>query len=333
MAQSGSERSSPPATNPQTEADECAELQQRLDARRAECAQLKEALAQVNNNKAVAQEACLFGIRAAKSQMGQLRLELLAVKKWRSSNNEVGGEPLAPGAADAEAAKALEASEDEDVELKQRAKEMQQQVRAIRHELARWKHQVDSIEAKRPKQEEEIVRLKGELTHTLDVLTSTQHAVKHHEVEREFNLAQEQQKENECKDLGDVPLHGGGHGCVEAQAERLVREGIEDKNIRLSGKAKRLSGVVAAQQLLIQRLEKQVLMEERDVEQKDEQLNFHASKISHLKTQVRKHSNAHVAKMMGVAAEQPNRKAPATYSNSTSLELGQSASAPRLPPI
>lgn len=333
MAQSGSERSSPPATNPQTEADECAELQQRLDARRAECSQLKEALAQVNNNKAVAQEACLYGIRAAKSQMEQLRSELLAVKNWRSSNNEVGGEPLAPGAADTDADPA-KASEDEDVELKQRAKEMQQQVRAVRHELARWRHQVDSIEAKRPKQEDEIVRLKGELTHTLDVLTSTQHAVKHHEVEREFNLAQEQSNENEGKDPGDVPLHGGGHGCVEAQAERLVREGIEEKNIRLSGKSKRLSGVVAAQQLLIQRLEKQVLMEERDVEQKDEQLNFHASKISHLKIQVRKHSNAHVAKMMGVAAEQPNRrKAPATYSSSTSLELGQSASAPRLPPI
>lgn len=327
MTESGSEPSSPAAAPVQTEADECAELQQRLDDKRAECSQLSETLGQVANDKAVAQEAVLGGIKAAKAQMMQLRAELQAVKNWRSANNEVGGDPSAMMAE-----KPREASEDDDLEMKQRAKEMQQQVRGLRHELARWKHQVESIEAKRPKQEEEILRLKGELTHTLDVLTSTQHAVKHHEVERDFSLAQEQANEMQGQQLGDVPLHGGGHGCVEAQAERLVRESRENKNIKLSGKAKRLTGVVAAQQLLIQRLETQVLMEERDLDQKDEQLNHHARKIAHLKALVRKNSDAHVAKMMGVAAHQPNRRK-AAKSGSMSLELGMSASAPLLPPI
>jgi len=327
MTESPSEPSSPAAAPIQTEADECAELQQRLDDKLAECSHLSETLGQVANDKVVAQEAVLGGIRAAKAQMMQLRAELQAVKNWRSSNNEVGGDPSAMMAE-----KAPEASEDDDQEMKQRAKEMQQQVRGLRHELARWKHQVESIEAKRPKQEDEIVRLKGELTHTLDVLTSTQHAVKHHEVEREFSLAQEQDNEMQGQQLGDVPLHGGGHGCVEAQAERLVRESREGKNIKLSGKAKRLTGVVAAQQLLIQRLETQVLTEERDLDQKDDQLNYHARKIGHLKALVRKSSDAHVAKMMGVAADQPNRRK-AANSGSMSLELGMSASAPQLPPI
>merc|ERR1711939_1304428 len=134
----------------------------------------------------------------------------------------------------------------------------------------------------------------GELTHTLDILTSTQHAVKHHEVEKEFRQAEASPPvpESDCGDaVGEVPLLGGGHGCVEAHAERLVREGIEGKNVRLSGKAKRLSGVVAAQQLLIQRLEKQL--------QKEEQLRSQGGRVSQLKSIVRKHSDARVAKMLG----------------------------------
>lgn len=329
MTETGNESSSATAAPIQTEADECAELQQRLDDKRAECAELSETLGQVSNDKALAQEAVLRGVKAAKAQMMQLRAELQAVKNWRSPNNE-GGDPSAM--TDEAVLGLAQASEDEDREAKQRAKEMQQQVRGLRHELARWKHQVESIEAKRPKQEEEIVRLKGQLTHTLDVLTSTQHAVKHHEVERDFSLAQEQAHEMQARQLGDVPLHGGGHGCVEARAERFVREGRENKNIKLSGKAKRLTGVVAAQQLLIQRLETQVLIEERNLDQKDEQLNYHAGKVAHLKALVRKNSDTYVAKMMGVAVDQPNRRK-AAYGGSTSLELGMSASAPRLPPI
>jgi len=320
MTETGSEPSSRTAAPIQTEADECAELQQRLDDKRAESAELSETLGQVANDKALAQEAVLGGIKAAKAQMMQLRAELQAVKNWRSANNEVGGDPSAMMAEIAP-----EASEDEDRETKQRAKEMQQQVRGLRHELARCRHEVESIEAKRPKQEDEIVRLKGELTHTLDVLTSTQHAVKHHEVERDFSLAQEQANEMQGRQSGDVPLHGGGHGCVEARAERFVREGREDKNIKLSGKAKRLTGVVAAQQLLIQRLETQVLIEERNLDQKDQHLNHNAASISHLKAQVRKNSDTYVAKMMGVAADQLNRRKEAAYGGSTSL--------PQLPPI
>jgi len=330
MADTGSGRSSPSAPNPQTEDEEVTELRRSLDAKRAECSQLKEALAKAASDKIVSQEACLTGIKAAKAQLTQLRDELQAVKRWRSADNSVGGQAQALRGA-ANAPEPPEMSEDEDTELKQRAKELQQTVRGMRHELARWKHQVELIDAKRPKQEDELLRLKAELTHTLDILTSTQHAVKHHEVERDFSLAQEQAND-EGKDLGEVPLHGGGHGCVEAQAERLVREGIENKNTRLSAKSKRLTGVVAAQQLLIQRLEKQVLMEERGLDEKDEQLQFHHGKISELKTLVRKSSDSYVRKMMGVAKDQPTSSK--ATSQRSSLEFGKSASAPRLlPPI
>merc|ERR1711939_247892 len=168
----------------------------------------------------------------------------------------------------------------------------------------------------------------GELTHTLDILTSTQHAVKHHEVEKEFRQAEASPPvpESDCGDaVGEVPLLGGGHGCVEAHAERLVREGIEGKNVRLSGKAKRLSGVVAAQQLLIQRLEKQLLKEEHHLEQKDEQLRSQGGRVSQLKAIARKHSDARVAKMLGVAAEQPNRRK--VMSNNSSVSVGASMEA------
>merc|ERR1711920_1089862 len=129
---------------------------------------------------------------------------------------------------------------------------------------------VECIEGKRPRQEEEIVRLKAALTHTLDILSSTHHALRHQEVEQEFQRAAVMDDADAIV-RGEVPLHGGGHGNIEAQAERHVRESVEDKNIRLSGKAKRLSGVVAAQQLLIQRLEKQLLQDEQQLERKEGQ--------------------------------------------------------------
>jgi len=307
----------------QTEAEECAALQQALENQRAHCAQLQDALVQTAAEKRAAHEAGLAGIRAAKAQMQQLRDELDAVKRWKINNIEA---PAAQGPLHD-----LVPDEDpveDDHELKLRAKELQQHLRNARHELSKWKHQVDLIEAKRPKQEDEIAHLKAELTNTLDILSSTQHAVKHHEVEREFMAQETFNADGEA-----VPLHGGGHGCVEAKAERLVRESIEDKNISLSAKSKRLGGVVAAQQLLIQRLEQEVLSEEQSLEKKDDQLLVQDTKMAQLRTLVRKHANAHVASVMGVAAVQPNRRK-AQASPFASQELSKSSSAPRLlPPI
>jgi hypothetical protein len=304
-----------------TEADECAALQIQLDAKRLECSKIQAALDQAIAGKAAAHEAGLAGIKAAKAKLEQLRAELVAVRRWRDARTGfvVESEDGAVGP------QAPEMSE----EAKTQAKTQQVAVRSLRHELARWKHQVELIEAKRPRQEDEIIRLKAEVTHTLDILTSTQHAVKHHEVEREF---QNPVPENEGVDNGEVPLLGGGHACVEAHAERLVREGIEDKNVRLSGKAKRLTGVVAAQQLLIQRLEKQLLQEEQHLEQKDEHLRFQDSRVSQLKVLSRKQSDAHVKRMLGVAEVQPNQRMGGASSN-TSVEMGMSASTPQLPPI
>lgn len=219
----------------------------------------------------------------------------------------------------------------EDEEKKTRQNEQKMQVRVLRHELAKWKHQVELVEAKRPRQEDEIIRLKAELTHTLDILTSTQHAVKHHEVEREFQSPAPVQQEGE--DLA-VPLQGGGHSCIEAHVERQLREGIEGKNVRLSGKAKRLGGVVAAQQLLIQRLEKQVLKDEHQLEQKDNHLHSQNLRVAQLKKIVRTNSDTHVARMLGVASMQPGRgTGPSNTGSVMSMDNGMSASAPMLPPI
>ena len=71
------------------------------------------------------------------------------------------------------------------------------QVRALRHARARWKHQFELLSAARPKQEEEIVTLKAELTHTLDVLESTRNVVQHHVVDQQDSLMREGAKAEE----------------------------------------------------------------------------------------------------------------------------------------
>lgn len=325
----GAEGSTRPS---ETEADEIVTLQRKLEARGAEIAQLQERLAQANADKINAQKAVVTGVKASKSHMAWLRSELAAVKRWQEKfeKKEEGEDEAAqspPGTAEA-----TQKPED-GVERQTDVLALQQNVRRLRHELARWKHQVETVEAKRPKQEDEIVGLKAELTHTLDILTSTRHAVKHHEVEQEFRASAGPTAPARDEVKGEVSLRGGGHGCVEAHAERLVRNTAEDRNVRLSAKAKRLTGVVAAQQLLVQRLEKQLQQEERQLGQKDEQLYYQHHRVSQLKTVVRKQSDAHVAKMLGVATEQPNRRKAPMDQNAGYPELGGSASAPSLPPI
>jgi len=323
MASSGSQPSSPAAgaTYADGSPNETTALQQRLNAKRQECASLQAMLTEATADKAAAHEGGLAGIRAAKAHMTRLRSELVTVRRWR---DEHVGETKPTG----------QQATEEDEQTKSYRNDLQLSVRALRHELARWKHQVQITEAKGPRQEEEIARLKAELTHTLDVLSSTQHAVKHHEIEREYRDREASTVKPSLDDTSPekVSLHGGGHGCVEATAERHVRQKIEDKNLRLSGKAKRLSGVVAAQQLLIQRLEKKVLLEEKNIGQKDDHLQQQSASISQLTKMVRKQSDVHVRKMLGVATQQPNgQKMPSA--NSSISDTRGSASMPRLPPI
>lgn len=286
---------------PKTGADEVAALQQRVESKKAECSQLMAALAQASAEKARAQQAALSGIKAGKTHMERLRSELALVKRWTEAhptldaNRDASGTDVAAGVG-AEGG----ASEESSPEEKMLLRSHQVQARELRHELSHWKHQVDLHEGRSLKQEDEIVSLKAELTHTRDVYESVQREVKHQEAEREFQAPAGGSiiGGGDTEDQYHVPLHGGGHGSIQAHAERVVRESAENRNINLSGKAKRLSGVVAAQQLLIQRLEKQVLEEERALGQKDRQISQNDQSIGQLKAMVRQHSNNLVAGLL-----------------------------------
>lgn len=314
-----------------TDSGECKLLQSRLDAKLSDIRTLRLELERVAAEKAAAHQAGVAGMRAAKTQLERLRAELVVVRQWRETREQGGEDQWDSEDRSSDCAIHVPACTSEVEESKTKAKALQVQVRRLRHDLGCLKFQVDSLEAKRPRQEDEIIRLKAELVHTLDILDATRYRVQHHEIDREYQMEAIAAASSPTVSPGEVSLKGGGHGNIEAQAERHVREDVESKNIRLSGKAKRLTGVVAAQQLLIQRLEKQLVTEEQQLEQKDEQLYYQAHRLSQLKGMARKQSNLHVAKMVGVSVEQLNmRKA---VRSTPSLELYQSASLPRLPAI
>lgn len=293
------------------------ELQHRLDAKMAECSQLRATLAEVSARKLAARQVALLGIKTAKAHIEKLRSELLAAQRWIGMQQSAETDAVESGNVDEETLRPAAPNDGLSEEEKMRQRRLQVQVRELQHVLARCKHEFELHEAKRPKQEYEIEALKAELTHTLDVWASTQHAVKHHEIERECQRLEHGPSMDGSVDPHRVSLHGGGHGSIEAHAERLVREKVENRNINLSGKAKRLTGVVAAQQLLIQRLQKQVLYEEHLLEFKDRQLLHDDQEIHQLRSVVRKHSDAYIAGRLGISPKLAQR----------------SVSAPRLPAI
>lgn len=192
--------------------------------------------------------------------------------------------------------------------------------RALRQEVERWKHQVAMQDRQRPREEAEIVKLKAELTHQTDILESTRQAVKHEEVERELTRRgffaaesfphshasttdpEKQQKSKANIMAGEpVPLYGGGHGGMEARAERHMRQRFEQESDMLSGKVKQLLGITAAQELLKQRLEKALIKEETDLDQKDRQLAFEVRRANALQKNLRRRSDEAVAVALGFA--------------------------------
>lgn len=168
-----------------------------------------------------------------------------------------------------------------------RIRALQLEARNLRHELSKWRHQAEMLEAEQPTQEEEIERLKAEMIHIRDVLDSTRLAGRRHEIEQEYRQAStfilqrsasdaqlhtSDDKGSETSGFTSFPLAGGHHSSIHAQVERCLRERTEQKTEVLSDKVKKLTRVAAAQELLIQQLEKEFIKEEQIRDRKDSQL-------------------------------------------------------------
>lgn len=327
-------------------------LQSRVQAKRAHCQQLREQVAAVHADKDAAKNACMSGVEAAKVQMGRLREEVSAMRANHGQSQPLSGAATsAEQSQEASHASSLVPHEREGVvavhsgtpavapretdEERGRRDGLQLQARTLRHELSKWKHQAELLEAQRPQQEQEIITLKAKLTHFTDVLDSTRNTVRHHDVEQKLRDVVPISLPNDERESGyRLPLQGGGHGSVEAKAERIVRERTEERNGGLSSKAKRLMGVVGAQQLLIQRLEKQLLKEESALEQKEMQLAHETNSHTNLKGALRKRSNFVVAAALGVPGARSSSVPPGMSQDHSSANISTtSVSASQLPSI
>lgn len=295
--------------------------------------------------------------------MVRMQAELVAAQKLQAKAAEK---------ADADEDQAASSSSPGVDEEPMRRRALQTQVRAMRHELAKWKHQVDLMEVQKPKEEGEIVKLKAQLTHAADVLDSTRSAARHAEIDRDLAAAGLDREglaavtaaaaaasssvaawgEAAAKGQQLVPLVNLVKRDIrgtnmEALAERTIRERTEEKNDMLRGKAKRLNNVCGAQQLLIQRLEKQILKEESSFVQKSMQLGHEAQHHAQLQKALRKRSNAAVAEALGLGSKGARAGAAARTASATATSpeqqmapsgsaggsMSRCSSAPQLPPI
>eukprot|EP00747_Dinoflagellata_sp_TGD_P181466 gnl/TRDRNA2_/TRDRNA2_35318_c0_seq1.p1 gnl/TRDRNA2_/TRDRNA2_35318_c0~~gnl/TRDRNA2_/TRDRNA2_35318_c0_seq1.p1 ORF type:complete len:323 (-),score=76.63 gnl/TRDRNA2_/TRDRNA2_35318_c0_seq1:88-1056(-) len=284
-----------------------AQLRRRLADKLAECERLRNQVAELKVQRDATHQSGIAGIAAARTHMLQLTNELYEVRRVLSgatgdAEQDTAEDGTYQGSSVIDPTNVGPGLTDDEKE-KQRVLNLQ--VRRLRHEVARWRHEVEVLEAGRPQQEDEIVQQKAELTHVLDVLESTRHAVRHLEVERDMRPR-------------DISLIGGEPGAeiaptsgmsIHAIAERNIRERCEMKNSRLSEAAKKLADIMAAQQLHIQRLEKQLLKEERELGQKDTQIIGHAHRTNELKGALRRHSDDVIATSLGFPTADGGRRA------------------------
>mmetsp|Transcript_41960 Transcript_41960/g.91000 ORF Transcript_41960/g.91000 Transcript_41960/m.91000 type:complete len:297 (-) Transcript_41960:48-938(-) len=235
-------------------------LRRELEIKRQSCQKLRKRLEMTRKEKDAVTKSCLTGVEAAHMQMMQMRDELDMLTQAASEEQPHQGSPK------------------DDEELAWRQLKLLE-CRNLRHDLSKWKHQVATLENKRPADEVEVRRLKAEVMHAQDVLESTRHAVRHLEVEQE-NMGDSEDDEY------DLPSPS-----TEVLVERHVREKAEERGSHLARKAKRLAQVLLAQRLLIQRLEKQLLIEESQLEQKDLRLAGEEKLHLRLKVALRQRSD------------------------------------------
>jgi hypothetical protein len=178
-------------------------------------------------------------------------------------------------------------------------------LRTLRHELGRWRHQAESLEQSLPKEEEELRYSKSKLTHTMDILESTRTAHAHKLIEAEDAAVKRSSLRSSAKALKNiVPLHNGGHGGVEAFAERGIRGKFEHRNDQLSEHQKHLVVDMDSQQQLIHRLEAAISKQEQELEQKNALVAKEISRNERLKMQLQKNSERKIAAAIGAQRSQ-----------------------------
>lgn len=281
-------------------------LQRRLADRRAEVERFRARLAESIAARDAARQSGAAGIAAAQRQMVRMRAELEAVSADAGSVN---GRSVESESVD-------EAPREMPEVDRERRLAFQAEVRRLRHELSRWKHEAESLEAARPQQEQELVAAKAELVSANDVLDSTRHASKHHELETQ--LKRLHQSREPSQSFQEVPLRGGGHGSVEAAAERTIRERAEQTADHLSAKMQNLSKVSSVQQLTIQRVERQLLRGEHLLEQREASLGSEEQRGARLKVALRRRSDDLVSKALGWPGGPPLRKSSSVPAGSAS---------------
>lgn len=189
---------------------------------------------------------------------------------------------------------------DEDIGERQ---SLQLEARGLRHELSKWQHQCTVFEAEGPRQDAEIAQLKAELQHANDVLESTKNALRHQRVEGLQPPPADKSGATKAGGQVSVPLHAGGHSSIEANAERLVREKAQARNEALTEKARRLTDVTRHQQIAIQRLERDLMKESSELEQREVKIAAASRRQLHLKGALRRCSDDMVAMALGMAPQ------------------------------
>lgn len=278
------------------------ELHKVLKAKREDSEQLLQDITGIHAEKEAAKAACMAGVEAAKVQMARLtaELKLLQAPPRNSIEEETGG-------ASQQGSTAQSAAECAHIEA------LRLQGRHLRHELSKWRHQAQALEAESKGQEDEIAYLKAQLAHARDVLDSTRSAVRHHEVERQLRdaallpLTEEPGSAHPHKELrlwqGGDPMKlqtALGKLSLETKCERNIRERVEERADALNTKAQKLMSIVSSQQLVIQNLEQQLIKEEDALQQRDWQLMGLAKQQARLKGALRQRSDGVVALAVGV---------------------------------
>jgi hypothetical protein len=184
-----------------------------------------------------------------------------------------------------------------------KAEKSRMDLRTLRHEMGRWRHQAETLEASLPDEEAELQRLQSELKHTTDILESTRGAYVQRAAEAQEAAKPALKRSASAVLKNIVPLHNGGHGGVEAFAERGIRGQMEQRGDELNAHQQLLVGDMSSQQHLIHRLEAALLTQEQELDQKTKLVAKETSRNDRLKARVRKNNERLVAVAIGARSK------------------------------
>lgn len=160
----------------------------------------------------------------------------------------------------------------------------QYEVDHLKLDIDHYRQQVCQLHVERRQRENEITRLRSEVSEASDVLTYEQRRLQHLELRRQLE-GNDSEGGASWGGLGPMCI---GKRTIEVRAEQRLRESAEQRSAKLTRDVSRLAGDAARHQATIERLSQRLGRVRSSFHEKDDQLAVAAKQTADLQSRIAK---------------------------------------------